>query len=659
MKKLLMAAAAVTVLLSGCNEAREVPVKPDHILTQTVTGNVVEIPDVVKTSLDKDNYFQVWTAGDQISVIDGTANECFTLYGESGTAYGTFKGKKDVDAVKTLFAVYPYSETNRVEKDQDGYKLFVTYPSEITYDPSTGCAMGNNVMVAANNGTRFEFHNAGAIVKVSLTGSSTITGLSISDRDGEDIAGTGEIRLVGKTNEVLIEKVEGAKSVNVDFGEAGLALSKEPVVLTIGIAPVSESGLVCKYTTTEGDEVEMSYDVVPAPNSVTFLPTKEFVSPTVYLVGETLNAAIKTLAAGSSKTFKATDSKITKIVFATGVDLSKITGGVDVSMVQDGRILATYNSGVATISTNGEKFASDLKYMFFNLNALTAIDGFSAVNTRLTTSLDSTFMGCKKLASIDLGSLDLTEILSSRHTFDGTAALASLDVTPFANASKDTSMAYAFNGCGATEITGIDQFNTSSCRDMSYMFASSAVKNLDLKSFNTASVVTMESMFQSAKVQSVDLSGFTAEKVKSLKNMFSKADSLATIDLSSFTALSTRSSESIALEGTFQFTAKGKIQEINLGSGFVSLYGSNQQTTFLTSSTSYKGHFDLKCTRVFAQELIAACTAARNNNPLKLINAGQMVLKNLDGKEYTFTDAGGNPQTPAQVTKDSIVIDPE
>ena len=73
-----------------------------------------------------------------------------------------------------------------------------------------------------------------------------------------------------------------------------------------------------------------------------------------------------------------------------------------------------------------------------------------------------------------------------------------LDVS-LLNTENVTAMGAMFFGSKATEIIGLDNFNTSNVTDMSYMFASSSLPEFDLSSFDTSNVTDMSNMFSDSK----------------------------------------------------------------------------------------------------------------------------------------------------------------
>lgn len=673
MKKLLTAVLALTAILASCNQPKEEKKIPDHIYTTTITANVVEMPKAItRTSLESENYFQIWNAGDEISVIDGSKNTKFSLLTGEGTAYGKFRGE-EIDAARNLYVVYPYGESNSAEKGL----VTVTYPDHITYDPETCCAMGNNVMVGWNVlQTQFELYNACALIRISLRGSVVVSKIEISGKDGEDIAGIGVVNC-GLENGLAIESVEGSKTVTIDLGEGGIQLQSIPTDFVIGLAPVFQSGVVCKYTTADGDVVENVYNFIPEFNTISLMPIEDFRAPTVYMSGAQMNAAIKSLAQGKTCQAQSSDANVKSIVFVTEADLTAVSGGADVSEAGDGRILVAYDGGVATVYTDGTRIAADMYQMFRNFTALETIEGMSCLSATRTGSLDYAFAECKALKALDLSSFDFSAVTSAAHAFENTASLESLNIGGLASASGIKSMSYMFSGCGASVIEGIGSLNTAECTDMSYMFSGSKVASLDLKNFNTAKVTTMGYMFSetAALASSLDLSSFNTERVEDMSYMFSKsavtgvvlssfktskvtkmasmfnnASNLVEIDLSSFTLeMEPKYDKMFAMDGD------NALSKITLGAGFTGLNGTNQNTLFSTYKAAMPS-FTVLCTKSLAQELIKSCTS-RTKNSVNLIANQKMVLQNLSGTPYTYTDNAGNPIAVTAVTNTSLVVE--
>ena len=688
MKKLLLATVALAALLTSCNEAIEKPKKPVYDPRNEIICNIDQMPlAVTKTGIDTKDYFQIWSEGDEISVLDQKGNNVkFTLAScnEDSPAFGVFTGEETVNVADALYAVYPYSE----DCSETNGRISVNYPETVMYSEETGCAMGNNIMIAWNDGNEvFRFRNACALIRLELSGSVLVKNIVISRKDGKDLAGKGVVDCASPLAEVVVDEVTGSKTVTVNFPGDGLQLSSTPAIVVVGLAPVIDEGIIVKLLTSDGDEIVNEYEIkdkiyTSCINTITIVPSEDVKAPTVYIDGKSFNSGIKTLAQGKACSETSADSKVTAIEFKTGVDLSAIAGGVDVSAAQDGRVLATFSNGVATVSTDGEKFAAEMSHMFRRFNALKSISGLEYVKASRTVSLDYAFAECSSLESLDLSGFDFSAVTSAAHTFENTAALSSLDVTTLSSA-KPVSLTYAFSGCGAAEIVGAGNLNTEACTDMSYMFSGCGVKNLDLSKYNTANVTTMMRMFsETTSLVTLNISGFNTSKVTTMQYMFYKTAVKGALDLSSFNSSSLEKmdymfSDALGITsvnlGSFTTDPDNKkptfgylfkmndygyaLTDVNFGAGFTSLNGSAQNYLFPTYKATMPA-ITATCTYPLAQEMLSTCTS-RVKNCADLIKNGKLILKNLKGKEYTYTDKNGNPISTSAVTYQSLVVDPE
>ena len=109
-------------------------------------------------------------------------------------------------------------------------------------------------------------------------------------------------------------------------------------------------------------------------------------------------------------------------------------------------------------------------------------------------------------SSIKAKSLDLSGMDTSNSTYMTGMFLNSaptvLDVSSF-NTKKVYNMQVMFSGSQATEIKGLENFDTSSLTYAYQMFYSCNAKTLDLSSFNTSKVTNMDDMFTNSKIEIV------------------------------------------------------------------------------------------------------------------------------------------------------------
>lgn len=87
-----------------------------------------------------------------------------------------------------------------------------------------------------------------------------------------------------------------------------------------------------------------------------------------------------------------------------------------------------------------------------------------------------------------------------------------------------------------TEITGLNNLDTSQANDMSYMFSGcKSLKHFELKNWNTSQVTNMSYMFLSLwSLEKLDVSNFDTRKVTDMTSMFAESESLTSLNLSNF-----------------------------------------------------------------------------------------------------------------------------
>ena len=117
-------------------------------------------------------------------------------------------------------------------------------------------------------------------------------------------------------------------------------------------------------------------------------------------------------------------------------------------------------------------------------------------------------------SSIDLATIDTSEVINMNSMFKGIPSLRSLDLS---------------------------KFNTHKVQDMGEMFskinyiAGGGTLQLDLSTFNTANVVNMKGMFKDSTVfTDINMSNFDTSRVTDMSEMFRNTYNLTTINLSSF-----------------------------------------------------------------------------------------------------------------------------
>jgi len=171
--------------------------------------------DCGKTSLD--GITVLWNAGDSFSVLssDGENSE-FTLASEAGKTTGTFKG--NLSGTAPYYAIYPYSKDAALSGNNLTFKL----PSTQQYRHCSFGA-GTNPMIATcgDLSSAISFKNLCGVLKLTLTGSCTITKIELTDRAEASLWGNASLSLDG-TQGGFDQKLSvsgGSSTLTLDCGD--------------------------------------------------------------------------------------------------------------------------------------------------------------------------------------------------------------------------------------------------------------------------------------------------------------------------------------------------------------------------------------------------------------------------------------------------------
>ena len=112
------------------------------------------------------------------------------------------------------------------------------------------------------------------------------------------------------------------------------------------------------------------------------------------------------------------------------------------------------------------------------------------------TNMDYFTSACKdELKTLDLSSLDTSQVTSMIRTFDHCNKLTSIDLKNV-DTSNVTDMTQMFNGCNSLTSLDVSNFDTSQVTNMNGMFGTNFYNYiLDLSNFNTSNVTDMGEMF--------------------------------------------------------------------------------------------------------------------------------------------------------------------
>lgn len=215
------------------------------------------------------------------------------------------------------------------------------------------------------------------------------------------------------------------------------------------------------------------------------------------------------------------------------------------------------------------------------------------------------FGSCSSLTTIrGIENLNTSSVTNMSFMFDSCQSLTELDVTHF-DTSKVTTMQNFFRGCRLLTELDVTHFDTSKVTNMGAMFSGcEALEALDLSNFNTENVTDMTSMFSSCRsIKTLDLSSFHTPKLTNMQYMFSSCVALESIDLSNFDT-----SELTSMQYTFYYCTSLKSLDLSSfrTSKLTNMYGTFRDSgleeldlsMFDTSNVTSMRHTFQSCTKL-------------------------------------------------------------
>ena len=126
--------------------------------------------------------------------------------------------------------------------------------------------------------------------------------------------------------------------------------------------------------------------------------------------------------------------------------------------------------------------------------------------------------------------LNTSEVTDMSRMFDGCSALTKINVTKF-DTKNVTDMSGMFSGCKALTQLNITKFDTKNVTNMNRMFeVCSALTQLDVTKFDTKNVTKMSGMFYGCKaLTQLDVTKFNTKNVTDMSSMFHYCSKLTTI----------------------------------------------------------------------------------------------------------------------------------
>ena len=196
-----------------------------------------------------------------------------------------------------------------------------------------------------------------------------------------------------------------------------------------------------------------------------------------------------------------------------------------------------------TFTSTGTIYANinsqDLFYDLYKVKKIT-FDNFSTKGTEsmsymFSASNDHVEEGMAFEAIEGLEKFDTSQVRDMSFMFYGCGNLTEINVSSF-NTSKVTSMLCMFDSCYSLPKIDLSNFDTSQVTDMAGMFEFCyELKDLNLSNFNTSKVTNMEYMFFCCySLPSIDLSNFDTSQVTTMEDMFGSCENITNLDISKF-----------------------------------------------------------------------------------------------------------------------------
>ena len=256
--------------------------------------------------------------------------------------------------------------------------------------------------------------------------------------------------------------------------------------------------------------------------------------------GENVNAKLKSLAAGTTKSANDTDTLIKAIRMSDTLlenftpanenTISLATSRYPVYIWFDN----TNDAGIIYVYTEAKEIFMNLvsNSMFCNFTALTDLFGLANWDTSSVMYMGLMFFGATSLTDLSgLADWDISGVMDMNSMFQNATSLT--DLSPLANwdTSSVTYMGYMFSGATSlADLSGLADWDTGSVTDMFAMFyrTTSLTDLSPLANWDTSSVTRMSSMFSGA-TSLTDLSplaSWDTGSVTDMSSMFSGATSL-------------------------------------------------------------------------------------------------------------------------------------
>ncbi|MBQ6880030.1 MAG: hypothetical protein IJN52_07485 [Bacteroidales bacterium] len=256
MNKLFVAAVIATSLTACQQESFEVRTDSDNYYASVET-----FATGTKTVLEE-NRSVVWSSEDRIAIFEGKdvgqAYQVLDSYvGKSSGEFAEVEGlvTEGTDAaIEGSIAVYPFNEALTVTSGDNGDYVIegVTFPSEQKYVAGSFSDEAFP-MVAVTSDKNLSFKNVGGVLKLSLTGSYSVSSITLTGNSGELLSGPATVTLGPDGIPSVTMSDDASTSVSLVCDPAVQLDSETATEFYISIPPTEfEAGFSVNITESEG-----------------------------------------------------------------------------------------------------------------------------------------------------------------------------------------------------------------------------------------------------------------------------------------------------------------------------------------------------------------------------------------------------------------------
>ncbi len=201
MKKLWMAASVAAISMTGCQEEQfEGRPDPDNYYASVETFGTD-----TRTALGE-GHSVVWSSEDRIAIFEGNgsgqAYQVLDAYvGKSSGEFAEVEGlvaEGTGAGIEGTIAVYPFNEDLSVTSGNNGNYIIegISFPSEQKYIAGSFSDEAFPMTAICKYGSRsLPFKNIGGVLKLSLTGSYSVSQITLTGNSGEPLSGSATVTL--------------------------------------------------------------------------------------------------------------------------------------------------------------------------------------------------------------------------------------------------------------------------------------------------------------------------------------------------------------------------------------------------------------------------------------------------------------------------------